>query len=114
MERVVETLLALARQEAGLDSPEVEPVELAGLVNAQLERLADAARQRQVTITTRVGGAAWGLADAAACELILAKLLGNAVAHPPATSNIEVQWQATDPGGHMLCSSHAEQEWCEP
>src|SRR3546814_11070380 len=62
MERVVETLLALARQEAGLDSPAVEPVELAGLVNAQLERLADAARKRQVTFTTRVGGEAWGLA----------------------------------------------------
>src|SRR3546814_12462455 len=72
MERVVETLLALARQEAGLDSPAVEPVELAGLVNAQLERLADAARKRQVTFTTRVGGEAWVLADAAACERVLA------------------------------------------
>src|SRR3546814_13082184 len=99
MERVVETLLALARQEAGLDSPAVEPVELAGLVNAQLERLADAARKRQVTFTTRVGGEAWVLADAAACGRILASLLGNAVGHAPADSNTQVQLQATNPGG---------------
>lgn len=107
MERVVETLLALARQEAGLDSPAVEPVELAGLVNAQLERLADAARKRQLTFTTRVGGEAWVLADAAACERILANLLGNAVAHAPVASDIEVQLQATDRGRYALCISNA-------
>lgn len=91
MERVVETLLALARQEAGLDSPAVEPVELAGLVAGQLRRLTEAAQSRQITFQVAMPHEAWVLADAAACERIIANVLGNAVAHAPVGDTVAVR-----------------------
>lgn len=106
MERVVETLLALARQEAGLDSPAVEPVELAGLVNAQLERLTDAAQCRQIMFQVSLPNEAWVLADAAACERIIANVLGNAVAHAPTSDTVTVQMLRSDGARYALSVSN--------
>lgn len=83
MERVVEALLALSRQEAGMEKSALEPVELIGLVNEQLRRLSEAAAARSLALPDTLVSEVWVLADAAGCERLIANLLGNAVAHAP-------------------------------
>lgn len=96
MDRVVETLLALARQEAGMALPAMEPVELAALVREQLRRLAEPIAQRDLTLRSVLADEFWVLADAAGCERIIANLLGNAVGHAPNGATVVV---ALDGGG---------------
>ncbi|PIQ37719.1 MAG: two-component sensor histidine kinase [Lysobacterales bacterium CG17_big_fil_post_rev_8_21_14_2_50_64_11] len=86
MQRVVETLLMLARYEAGMDRLIAEPVELVALVRAQLRRLDDGIRGKRIRFVLSLPQEAWVLADASACERILSNLLGNAVAHAPENS----------------------------
>lgn len=107
MQRVVETLLMLARYEAGMDRLNAEPVELVGLIQAQLRRLDDAMHAKHLRFVLSLPKEAWVLADASACERILANLLGNCVAHAPEGSVASVELCDTGSGCQLLISNAA-------
>jgi signal transduction histidine kinase len=94
MSRIVDGLLALARYEAGIDAPVVEPVELAGAVRTQCRAAEPRALGRGLALDVRLDPELWVMGDALLIERILANLLGNAIDHSPAGSRIEVFcWQ---------------------
>jgi two-component system sensor histidine kinase QseC len=90
MTRAVEALLALARCEAGLEAPSVEPLDLAALVRRQFDLLAAERAARGLVLEAALPAELWISSDAAMLERILANLVGNAVAHAPAASQIHV------------------------
>jgi two-component system sensor histidine kinase QseC len=95
MEQTVEALLALTRYEAGLESPQPEPVNLC----AELRRLAlavgGATEQRALTLSIDLPGEVWVYTDSVLVHRLVANLLGNAVSHSPAGSSIEVRLAAS-------------------
>lgn len=94
MTRSIEALLALARCEAGLDMPAIEPLDLAALVRAEIVRCADA-RQRRGLVIDYVGpDELWVSSDPAMLERIVANLVANAVTHAPRSSPIGVRLEA--------------------
>jgi two-component system sensor histidine kinase QseC len=102
MERVVESLLALARQEAGLENAAMEPVELSGVLREQLRRVAEPVSARALSLQCTLPPETWVLADAAGCERIVANLLGNAVAHAPEHSTVSVSLRDEENAGIVL------------
>jgi len=90
MSRIVDGLLALARYEAGIDAPVVEPFDLAGAVRTQCGAVEPRARGRGLALDVRLDPELWVMTDALLIERILANLLGNAVDHSPAGSRVEV------------------------
>ncbi|MEQ8660009.1 MAG: ATP-binding protein [Gammaproteobacteria bacterium] len=91
MTRSVDALLALARCEAGLDVPAIEPVELVELLGQQVRLLAAAADARGCVVEVVAPREVWVMSDAAMLERILANLLGNAVQHAPPHSHVVVR-----------------------
>lgn len=83
MERTMDTLLALARIEAGLDRPATEPLDLVPLLGEVLTRN----RQRQLSDTIPVHsalpGECWIIGDAGMLERLFDILIGNAFEHAP-------------------------------
>lgn len=88
MEQTLETLLALARVEAGIERPERRPTALAPLLEAALARVAAEAERR---------GVRWGVeappdvvvaGDDRLLGLLVRILVDNGVAHTPPGSNI--------------------------
>ncbi|MCB1746708.1 MAG: HAMP domain-containing histidine kinase, partial [Gammaproteobacteria bacterium] len=90
MTRAVEALLALARCEAGLEAPAIEPLELVALVRRQLELLEPERAARGMTLEVALPAELWVNGDAAMLERIVANLLGNAVHHAPPATRIAV------------------------
>lgn len=90
MTRVVDGLLVLARCEAGIDTPALEPVNLAQVVRQQVALLKPSADTRQIAIQVTGPGEQWILSDAAMIERIVANLLGNAVQHAPRGATVEI------------------------
>lgn len=90
MEQTVESLLALTRYEAGLESPQPEPVDLAAELRRQALAVAGATEQRALSLSLDLPAEVWVFADSVLVHRLLANLLGNAVSHAPAGSAIEV------------------------
>ena len=90
MERMVDALMALTRYEAGLESPQPEPVDLHEQLRRQVQPLAATAEQRAVTIVLDLPGEVWVFVDSPMVQRMLANLLGNAVAHSPRGSTVRV------------------------
>lgn len=90
MERIVDALMALTRYEAGIESPQPEPVNLAAELRRESEKQAHAAAQRGLTITLDLPGEVWVYTDSALTHRLLANLLGNAVSHSPEGSAVRV------------------------
>lgn len=90
MTRIVDGLLALARYEAGIDAPVVEPVDVAATVRAQCRAAEARARCRGIALDVRLDPELWIMTDALLIERILANLLGNAIDHSPDGSRIDV------------------------
>lgn len=90
MERIVDALMALTRYEAGLESPEPEPVDLAAELRREAARQAHAADQRSLTIKLDLPGEVWVYTDSALTQRLLANLLGNAVSHSPRGATVRV------------------------
>jgi two-component system sensor histidine kinase QseC len=90
MEQTVEALLALTRYEAGLESPQPEPVELRAELRHQARTLETATEQRTQVMAIDLPGEVWVYTDSVLVRRLLANLLGNAVAHAPNGSKIEV------------------------
>lgn len=91
LEQIVDSLLSLARYESGIERPSPEPVNLAAEVRGQASHLEGAARARRLGTRFDMPGECWVHVDAALARRLVANLLGNAVAHAPAGSGIEVR-----------------------
>lgn len=90
MERIVDALMALTRYEAGLESPQPEPVDLAAELRREAQMQAHAAGQHGMTIALDVPGEVWVYTDSALTHRLLANLLGNAVSHSPKGATVRV------------------------
>jgi two-component system sensor histidine kinase QseC len=90
MERIVESLLALTRYEAGLESPQPEPIDLCAELRRQAIATKAAADLRGLTIELHLPGELWVHADSTLVRRLLANLLGNAIAHTPHGSIVTV------------------------
>ncbi len=88
MTRSVDALLALARCEAGLEQPAIEPLELVGLLDGQRHLLASACDARGSRIEVALPAELWVMSDRAMLERIVANLLANAVDHAPRASTL--------------------------
>jgi two-component system sensor histidine kinase QseC len=95
MEQTVEALLALTRYEAGLESPQPEPVDLCAELRRQARAVGGATEQRNMTLSIDLPGEAWVYTDSVLVHRLIANLLGNAVSHSPAGSAIEVTLAAS-------------------
>jgi signal transduction histidine kinase len=91
MERIVDALMALTRYEAGLESPQPEPINLAAELRGEVQRQVVAAEQRGLTIALDLPGEAWVHTDSALAHRLLANLVGNAVSHSPRGSTVCVE-----------------------
>jgi signal transduction histidine kinase len=91
MERTLEGLLALAR-----DEKDLAPLELSGFLRAYLEPHAK-------TVRLEAQGPAWVLAQPALLERLLDNLLENALRHgaPPVEVRLLVRGAASPPGEHL-------------
>ena len=98
MERIVESLLALTRYEAGLESPQPEPIDLCAELRRQAVAMKAAADQRGLTIQLHLPGELWVHADSTLVRRLVANLLGNAIAHTPQGSVVNV---LLNPGGEL-------------
>lgn len=90
MERIVDALMALTRYEAGLESPQPEPIDLAAELRREVQRQVVAAEQRGLTIVLDLPGEVWVHTDSALVHRLLANLLGNSVSHCPPASTVRV------------------------
>lgn len=97
LQRIVDTLMALARYDSGQETPQPEPVDLAAEVRSQLARLAASAAERSLKIQAILPHERWVMADSALLKRLLANLLGNAVAHAPSGSSVSVSLGADGP-----------------
>ncbi|NCT66050.1 MAG: sensor histidine kinase [Rhodanobacteraceae bacterium] len=88
MQRSVDGLLALTRYESGQAEPQVEPLELGALLDAQRDALAHLAATRAVRIEQPSAPEWWTQSDPALLERILANLLQNAVEYAPPGSRV--------------------------
>jgi signal transduction histidine kinase len=86
----VQSLMSLARCQAGVEKPRLEPVELGPVVDDCLGRLKSRAAERGLTIDAKPFEAATVTADAAMLESVVGNLLGNAVEHSPEGGRIEI------------------------
>ena len=104
MERTVEALLALTRYEAGLESPQPEPVDLSAELRRQVHSLVAAAEQRALTLSIDLPGEVWVYTDSVLVQRLLGNLLGNAASHAPRGAMIEA---ALAPNGDVSIANPA-------
>ena len=92
MERLVKDLLRLARLDAGQETSEIVPTDIAGLLRGIANDFEPIAAQKQQTITVVVvDDAAWLLTDAAKFHDIARNLIENAVNYTPDGGAIDVR-----------------------
>ena len=104
LQRIIDSLLTLARYEAGTERPQTEPVDLTRAARRELDRVAVVAQQRRLMIDAQLPPEYWILADATLLHRLIANLVGNAVAHAPVGSLITMTLQ---PGGSLLVANPA-------
>ncbi|MGB5102925.1 MAG: HAMP domain-containing sensor histidine kinase [Steroidobacteraceae bacterium] len=86
----MDTLMALTRYEAGLESPQPEPVDLVAEMGRQARAEAPAAHQRAIRIELDLPTECWVYTDSTRVQRLLANLMDNAVAHSPGGSTVTV------------------------
>jgi signal transduction histidine kinase len=91
MEQIVDSLLALTRYEAGLEVPQPEPIDLCAELRRQVGALQALADQHGLTVALDLEGERWEHTDSTLVGRLLANLLGNAIAHAPRGSVVQVQ-----------------------
>lgn len=107
MERIVESLLALTRYEAGLESPQPEPIDLCAELRRQAAATKASSDLRDLKLELDLPGEFWVHADSALLRRLLANLLGNSIAHAPPGSTINVsvspsgELQMVNPAPHL-------------
>lgn len=90
LEQIVESLLAMARYEAGRETPQPEPIDLVAEVRRQLALIELGAKLRHLEIRADLPREFWVLSDSALLKRLIANLIANAVAHAPEGSRVDV------------------------
>jgi two-component system sensor histidine kinase QseC len=106
MERIVDALMALTRYEAGLESPQPEPINLAAELRREVQRQAVAAEKRGLTIALDLPVEAWVHTDSALTHRLMANLLGNAVSHSPRGATVRVAMSGNGDLGFVNPAPH--------
>ncbi len=106
METTVTRMLALARSETGRWQPNLEPVDLAGVIREAWRPLEAVAAQKKVSITMELQPLTAN-ADPVLVRSILSNLLENAVEYTPAGNAIGVRLQPTGSGFVLTVSNPA-------
>lgn len=96
MTGTVDGLIALARYEAGLEAPAIEPLELCALLERLLTDRAAAGAARALHIERALPTELWVQSDATLLERVLSNLLGNAIDHAPHGARIAVSLRHAD------------------
>lgn len=104
LERIVESLLALARYESRQEHPQADPVELGNEVRRQLGHFGGTIRQRSLSVWCALPRERWVLADSSLLQRLVANLIGNAMAHAPKGSQVDVQ---IDDKGRLVIQNDA-------
>lgn len=98
LSRLVDSLLTLARADAGQSLVVSEPVALAPLIRATLAKLESVATERRVRLELEIGTGAEEATvkgDAVALERVVRNLVENAVKHSPADHTVRVTLATT-------------------
>lgn len=106
MTRIVDGLLALARYEAGIDKPAIEPLDLVAVVRAQVQAQHADATRRGLTFDVVLTAELWVMGDELLIERIVSNLLRNAVLHAPEGDRIGVH-SVAGAAGLSLCFENA-------
>ncbi len=107
MTRSVDALLALARCEAGLDTPAIEPVDLAEMLTRQIGLLAAEAAARGLDLVLEAPAELWVMSDHAMLERIVANLVANAVYHAPHGARVVVRAERGEHGARFAVANAA-------
>ncbi len=109
MQRAIDTLLLLARQEAGLAQPAIDPLDLPPLLASLSDSLAPSAKARRIELRRELPPHLWIRCDAGALERIASNLLRNAIEYAPPGSTVNLRLE--DAGAHLrLCVSNLAPE----
>lgn len=90
MEQTVEALLSLARHEAGLVMPQLEPVNLAESVSSVCQRLESLRQPHSVSCAMALTAELWVNTDASMVNRLVTILLSNAFEYAPTSSTVSV------------------------
>lgn len=107
MQRAIDTLLQLARYEAGQDRPATDPLDAAALARHLLVSLAPDAAARRLRVEDALPSALWVRSDVGSLERILSNLLRNAIAYAPAGGAIRLGAEASAQGVLLWVSNEA-------
>jgi len=94
MQRAIDTLLLLARHEAGQARLAPDPLDLSALLDNLLTALAPLAAPRDIRFERAYGPGMWLRSDQGALERIVSNLLHNAITYAPAGSAVAVRVEA--------------------
>jgi signal transduction histidine kinase len=98
MRRMVEDLLDLARIESGQVKMQRQPVDLAAVLEAVVEKLSLRAQNGRIDLTTEVEPLPNLIADGDRLAQVFTNLVDNALAHTPRGGQVRV-WAGRDPAG---------------
>lgn len=90
MQRAIDTLLMLARQEAGLAQAAVDPLDVPVLLDGLLRVFADSAAERGLRFVRDFPSHLWIRSDVGVLERIVSNLLRNAIDYAPPGSALTV------------------------
>lgn len=107
MRRCIDGLLALSRYEAGLDRPQLEPLELAGLLRRALATAQSPAPRNAVRIEAVLPRECWVSSDTALLERIVDNLLLNAAEYAPPDSQVRVRLEPAGDGLRLCIENPA-------
>ncbi len=108
LQRLVESLMELARLESGRRPVRFEPVDVAEVVRSQWAEVEDTARQRGVRFDDRLGDSLTVETDAVLAGRIAANLLANAAEYAPSGAAVEVGLERSESGVRLWVSNEAD------
>jgi signal transduction histidine kinase len=108
LEEITDTMLAVARFEAGVEAPAMEPLDLVAALRRWVARVADTAARRGLHFDVDAPAELWVQADEQLLARIFANLAGNALRHAPAGDVVRVRAAAGADGARLELENRAD------
>jgi len=106
MRRMIDTLLELARFDAGQVQLQLQPLDLVQLTRHRLDHFQPRARETGITLKIEATAPVTLSGDAARLEQVLDNLLDNALRHTPAGGKITVTVRSAPPFGEITVTDN--------